>query len=517
MPARIAASVCFGIGFLAIASFLACSSTSAPDPGPRIESHALAEPQTTVLGQAVARRTAGHGGETGFELLTNGRDAFQSIIALVRLAEKTLDLQYYIWRANRTGRILLAELIAAADRGVRVRLLLDDMDLAWEDDELQKLSAHPNIEICIFNPFANRDVGLLDILFDFNRINHRMHNKAFIADNSVAVIGGRNVGDRYFSANEQANYRDLDLYVAGPLVRDASKSFDRFWNSEWSVPVAYIDEDGNGEGTIAALKAKLEEAVAAGESPYDIVKDTDAARTLVAQRFGRLIWTDRARLLADYPNKPKTKKSVVLNNVDPMLDWKLQHALLLEMAYLVPGENGVKRLCGLVDDGIEVRVLTNSFQSTDVVTAYAGYRKFRDALVKCGVEIYEMRTDAGFVKRDWNWLKPTSSAYLHTKAAVMDGEDVFIGSFNLDPRSIKLNTEIALVVRNKRLAAQVTRFITDGMKPANAHRLKMIDGDLVWIGKEDDPDARIRSEPGIHTWRGFVTMLMAQLPIEGQL
>ena len=408
-------------------------------------------------------------------------------------------------------------MIGAADRGVRVRLLLDDMDLAWKDDELQKLSAHPNIEICIFNPFANRDVGLLDIVFDFNRINHRMHNKAFIADNSVAVIGGRNVGDRYFSAHEEANYRDLDLYVAGPLVREASKSFDRFWNSEWSVPVAYIDDDGDGDGTIPALKARLEAAVSTGERPYDIIKDTAAARKLATQRFERLIWTDKVRLLADYPNKPETKELVVLDNVDSMLDWKLQRELLLEMAYLIPGDSGVKRLCGLVDEGVAVRVLTNSFQSTDVVTAYAGYRKFRKSLVECGVEIYEMRTDASFVKRDWNWLKPTSSANLHTKAAVMDGEDVFIGSFNLDPRSIKLNTEIALVVRSKRLAEQVTAFITDGMKPTNAHRLKLIDGDLVWVGKENDADALMKSEPGIHTWRGFVTMLMAQLPIEGQL
>jgi putative cardiolipin synthase len=506
-----------GLGVFASASLVACSGGSKSEPRPVVKSYYVAETGSTLLGQTVAKWADEREGASGFELLTTGRDAFQSMVALVRLAEKTLDLQYYIWRADRTGRILLAELIAAADRGVRVRLLLDDMDLAWEDDELQKLSSHRQIEVRIFNPFANRDAGLPEILFDLKRINHRMHNKAFIADNSVAVIGGRNVGDRYFSVNERANYRDLDLYVAGRLVHEASASFDMFWNSEWSVPVAYIDADGDGEGRIPALKAKLENAITSGESPYDIVENTDSAQTLVARRFERLIWTDQARLLADFPNKPETKESVVLNQIVPMLNGDLQRELLLEMAYLIPGTRGVKRLCRLVDEGIKVRILTNSFQSNDVVAAYAGYRKFRESLVGCGVELFEMRTDADFVKRDWNWLKPSSAAYLHTKAAVMDGDYVLIGSFNVDPRSVELNTEIALAVRNKRLAEQVTKFITDGMKPANAYHLKLVDGELVWSGKEGDKDAHIKDEPGIHSWRGFITTLMAQLPIDDQL
>jgi putative cardiolipin synthase len=502
--------------FITLASIVACSNASVPESGPRVETHALENPGSTALGRS-AQGHAPADTESGFELLTTGREAFQAIVALTRLAEKTLDLQYYIWRANRTGRILLAELLAAADRGVRVRILLDDMDLAWEDEELKKLSTHPNIEICIFNPFENRDVGLLDILFDFNRINHRMHNKAFIADNSVAVIGGRNVGDRYFSADDQANYRDLDLFVIGPLVRDASRSFDKFWNSAWSVPVEYIDEGGNGDGTIAALEARLEQAIQSGKNPYDIVKNRDAARDLVEDTFGGLIWSADARLLADYPNKPKTKESVVLEKVEPVLEWSTEKELLLEMAYLIPGDSGVERLCGLVDDGIAVRVLTNSFQSTDVVTAYAGYRKYREALVRCGVEIYELRTNASFVKRDWNWLKPSSVANLHTKAGVIDGETVLIGSFNIDPRSIRLNTEIALLVRSKELARQVTKFITDGLSPENAYRVKLHDGELVWIGDDAEGQKTRKDEPGVQSWRGFVTMVMAQLPIEGQL
>ncbi|MEX2614747.1 MAG: phospholipase D family protein [Alphaproteobacteria bacterium] len=500
-----------------MASLPGCSGAEVPETGPRVKSFALEQPESTPLGKSVARASGMNQGASGFELLTSGRDAFQAIVALVRLSRKTLDLQYYIWRANRTGRLLMAEVIAAADRGVRVRLLLDDMDIAWEDDELRKLSAHPNIEICIFNPFENRDAGLLDILFDFQRITHRMHNKAFIADNSVAVIGGRNVGDRYFSVDDQSNYRDLDLYVAGPIVREASRTFDRFWNSEWSIPIAYIDEDGNGDGAVSALQATLREAVAFGDTPYDLVQDIDAARDLVDARFERLIWTESARLLADRPNKAKTKRSHVLTKMEAMLDVSLQHELLLEMAYLIPGEKGLEWLCGLVDEGIKVRVLTNSFLSNDVLTAYAGYRKYREDLVACGVEIFEMRPHAEFVKRDWNWLKPTSAANLHTKAAVIDGELVLIGSFNLDPRSIRLNTEIALAVRNERLAGQVRKFITDGMKPDNAYRLKAVDGDLVWVGEVKDGKRLKRTEPGIASWRGFITILLSTLPNESQL
>ena len=517
-PLRRAASHFFvGVSLIAFVSMPACSTVPPQQDGAKAVTHALARPQATTLGRLVAARARKHDGATGFELVTSGRRAFQSLVALCRLADKTLDLQYYIWRANRTGRILLAELIAAADRGVRVRLLLDDVDLAWKDDELQRLSAHPNVEVRLFNPFLGRESGVFDVLFDFDRITHRMHNKVFIADNSIAAIGGRNVGDRYFSANEQANYRDLDLLAAGPVVRQASASFDNFWNSDWSVPVAKVDRETSADDNITALKLKLKRTLQADKNPYKVTDERAAAWTLVEKTFGRLVWTKQAEVLADDPNKPKTRKSKVLQGVRPLLDGSLQHELLLEMAYLIPGDDGVKKLCQLVHDGIKVRILTNSFRSTDVIMAYAGYRKFREGLVRCGVGLFEMRPDARFVRRDWNWLKPTSTANLHTKAAVLDGEDVLIGSINFDPRSIHLNTEIALIVRSRELAFQVTKFIADGMAPENAYRLDRKDGDLVWIGRDEGKAIRRNDEPGFNSWRALVTMLIAELPIEGQL
>ena len=517
VPQRAVASFRLSLWLIALVVMVACSGVPVPHPGTRPSTHALAKPAATTLGRLVAARVEKHDGASGFELVTTGRQAFRSLISLSRLAEKTLDLQYYIWRANRTGRILLAEVIAAADRGVRVRLLLDDVDLAWKDRELQRLSSHPNVEVRIFNPFVGRESGFFDVLFDFDRVNHRMHNKVFIADNSVAVIGGRNVGDRYFSADEQANYRDLDLYAAGPIVHRASASFDNFWNNGWSIPIGKVDGDSNAKKNVEALRRELKNNIQAGANPYPFSDKQASTRKLIEKAFDRLVWTKRAEILADDPNKPNTHNSLVLQGVRSLFDGNLHREVLLEMAYLIPGDNGVKMLCRLVRDGSKVRILTNSFLSTDVITAYAGYRKFRDDIVRCGVDLYEMRPDANFVRRDWNWLKPSSTAYLHTKAAVLDQRDVFIGSFNFDPRSIRLNTEIALVVRSRKLAKQVTAFVTGGMEPDNAYHLEMKNGDLVWIGRDENKTVKRDDEPGFGSWRGFVTMLIAQLPIEDQL
>ncbi len=199
------------------------------------------------------------------------------------------------------------------------------------------------------------------------------------------------------------------------------------------------------------------------------------------------------------------------------LEGTIERDLLIEMAYLIPGEDGVAALCRLVDKGVRVRVLTNSFASNDVVTAYSGYRKYREPLVRCGVDLYEMRTDAGFVRDKWTWVKPSSTAYLHSKAAVVDGQDVVVGSFNMDPRSIDLNTEIALLVRSRRLAADVTDFIEDGMSPPNAYRLALEDGDLVWIERNGGAPRRLESEPGGTFWRSLTSKVISLFPLDGQL
>jgi putative cardiolipin synthase len=495
-----------------------CLWTAPPDTKLGAPSFAITSATSTTIGGLAARYASVRPGESGFVLLTMGREAYLELTSLVRLAEKTLDLQYYIWRADRTGRELFEEILRAAERGVRVRLLLDDMDLSWADDALEKLSALPNLEIRIFNPFVGRETGLVDLVFDYRRINHRMHNKVFVADNSIAVLGGRNVGDQYFSINEEGNYRDLDLYAVGPIVRAVSASFDDFWNSPWSVPISSIEGGESEQITFAAAYKMLSTEETAGGQPLEELEHVRAHPELrVKKALDRLIWTDKTELLVDRADKPATDESELLKEARAELKGTLRGELLLETAYLIPGDRGVERLCRNVRDGIRVRVLTNSFASNDVITAYAGYRKFREPLLRCGVELYEMRADAGFVKTEWNWAKPTSSAYLHTKAAVLDMQDVVIGSFNMDPRSIKFNTEIALLVRSPQLAQQVADFIEGGMEVSNAYRLILDEGSVVWLGEVNGEKKRLYEEPGGGAWRWVVSEFLSLLPIEGQL
>jgi putative cardiolipin synthase len=473
---------------------------------------------STPIGNLAARYTSERPKESGFALITSGREAYLELTSLVSVAEKTLDLQYYIWRADTTGRELFEAILHAAERGVRVRLLLDDMDLSWADNALEKLGALPNLEIRIFNPFSGRETGLVDLVFDYRRVNHRMHNKVFVVDNSIAVLGGRNVGDQYFSNNEEGNYRDLDLYAVGPIVRAVSASFDDFWNSPWSIPIRSIDGEKSEPITFADAYRTLRREDTGAKQPRDDLEDARAhPEQRVKRALNKLIWTEKAELLVDRADKPATAESELLKEARAELKGTLRRDLLLETAYLIPGDDGVERLCRRVRDGIRVRILTNSFTSNDVITAYAGYRKFREPLLRCGVELYEMRADAGFVKTEWNWAKPTSSAYLHTKAAVLDMHDVIVGSFNMDPRSIKFNTEIALLVRSPQLAKEVADFIEGGMEISNAYRLSLEDGEIVWLGDVDGETKRLYDEPGGDVWRWVVSKVLSLLPIEGQL
>lgn len=505
------------IGTAAI-SIAGCAVTPPIAPDERPRSFAIEHPVTTTLGRIHLRHAENRPKASGFRLITTGRDAFNVLLALSRIAEKSLDLQYYIWRADRTGHLMLGAVLDAAKRGVRVRLLLDDMDLEWGDGALERLSFHPNIEVRLFNPFAAREFGMADILFDFGRITHRMHNKAFIADNSVAIVGGRNVGDQYFSVNEAANYRDLDLLAAGPIVRDVSASFDEFWNSAWSVPIGAISEANGARAGVATLRSIVGRGSVA--SADDLYAERGSRRSPVAtleDTYARLVWTDEAVLLVDRANKPATEEPTLVQEMRAALSGAIRKEALLEIAYLIPGDSGVDLLCSAVEAGIRIRVLTNSFASNDVLSAYGAYRKFREPLVRCGVELYEMRADPDFVRTEWRWLSPSSDAYLHTKAAVLDDEHVLVGSFNMDPRSVSLNTEIALLVRNRQLAKEATEFIENGMSPDNAWRLAMEGEDIVWVEDSGGVTKRLDSEPGGDLWRSLVSSVISLLPIEDHL
>jgi putative cardiolipin synthase len=504
--------------FLTLA-LVALSACAAPPPAvERTVSFALESPEATTLGRNMVRPAMQHPGMSGFNLIASGREDFEARVALAALAEKTLDLQYFIWNGDETGRLVLASVLAAADRGVRVRILLDDLHLAGKDFNLAVLNAHRNVEVRLFNPFEWRSNRWADFLADFPRLDHRMHDKALIVDNAVAVVGGRNIGDHYFAVDGEANFRDLDLFAVGPVVQEISGTFDAFWNSDWSVPIHALAPERPTARDVQALVAQVDRLPSEGRSfPFKTAVDPRSASAPVERLTAHLIW-GKATLLADRPDKPQTSRSGIVDTLRGEIGGTVDRELLLESAYFIPAGSGTEHLCDLVKRGVRVRVLTNSFASNDEFSAYAGYAKYREDLLRCGVELYEMQADPSFVRRYWTWLKTRSVAQLHTKAAVLDRRQVFIGSFNMDPRSARLNTELALLVESPELAARVAAFIDTGMQPDNAYRLELDQaGHLVWLARDHGKLVRFDHEPGIDFWHSLSAAFLSILPIESQL
>ena len=505
-----------GISLLLLLVLALAGCASLPTDYPRTPSQALETPEQTKTGAKLARLSEKHAGDSGFAILRHGRAAFTSRIAMAAVAEKTLDLQYYIWEADTTGRILAERLLEAADRGVRVRLLLDDINLKGRDNIVAAMDAHENIEIRLFNPFSNRGIPALDFLTDFNRVNHRMHNKMMVMDNSVAILGGRNIGNHYFGVDTQANFRDLDIMAAGPVVQDVSSVFDHFWNGKWSVPIAALVEEPQTEADLLLVRESLREKIAGESYPYPLDQDVRQLRNYLQSTENAFVWA-RGSVEWDDPaeiGKEGRTSSMVEALARRMR--KLDTELLIESAYFVPMEKGVASLGALVERNIKVRILTNSLLSNDVLAAHAGYAKRRKELVRSGVALYELRPDAGI--EDQQLFAGTSKAALHTKAMVFDRKDLFIGSLNLDPRSGVINTEIGLHVESPQLAAQVIKYMDEGVQPENSYRVQLdADGKLEWVTETNGRTERYSKDPGASFWQRCVSAFIEILPVEGQL
>jgi len=504
----------FGLLFLGLL-FTGCASV--PEDYPRTTSTAYPDYLDTALGQLFEKAAVQHPGESGFAIIRRGRAAFTDRIALAELAEKSLDLQYYLWDDDATGRILAERLIRAADRGVRVRVLVDDIGLAGRDAGIAALDAHPNIEVRIFNPFARRDSRFFDFLLDMDRVNHRMHNKTMIADNAVAIIGGRNVGDIYFQVATEANYRDLDIAAAGPIVRDISNVFDHFWNGDWAVPIgALVDRPYTEQDLQARVDRMRERIIAEEDYPYPLDEDVALLKAHLTSARDELIWA-RGQIVWDDPVAMREGKfeGSMQESLFTKLD-SLHEELLIESPYFVMQEPGLEKSWELRERGVRVRVLTNSLASNDVIAAHAGHAKHREELLQNGVELYEMRADAGVIQK--RIVAAKSRAALHTKAIVFDREAVFIGSFNLDPRSAFINTEGGLYVESPELAKQLIAYMDEGALPENSYRVLLDDdGDLVWVTEIDGEEVRYDEEPGATFTKTLMANLIMILPVQGQL
>ena len=493
--------------------------TTEPRPGyPRTLSTAFEDPASTRLGQFFGPAADQHPGLSGFSLLSQGREAFIARLALADLAERSLDMQYYVWDGDTTGRIIVEHVMKAADRGVRVRLLVDDPFYKDSDSVKAGLDAHPNVEIRLFNPLTNRRWSILDFIFDFGRVNRRMHNKLMVADNAAAIVGGRNIGDIYYGVNTFANYRDLDVLAAGPVVRDLSGVFDRFWNSPSTVPIAAIVDRAHDVVDLDAIRIRLREAIAAADYPYPIDQELDQLAAQGAELRDNLVWA-QGRIVADDPESiaPGKESDDVIEFIRTRVA-QLKEELLVELPYFVLPARAQATVKALHERNVRVRVLTNSLASNDMLPAHSGYAKTRRRLLENGMELYELRPDTDAFRPGWSILSGRSRAALHAKAMAFDGEAVFIGSFNLDPRSAVINTEAGLYIESPELAKRLAVYMAAGVVPANSYRVFLDPkGDIVWETERNGQRVRYRDEPETGFRRRFVAKLWKLLPIDLQL
>ncbi|RZT97947.1 phospholipase D family protein [Rivibacter subsaxonicus] len=513
------------VQFTAVLSALV-GCASLPSQEGRGESHAIEKTADTRLGQIAVRAAAPHPGQSACMALPDGVEALVARLALAGRAERSLDLQYYIWHDDLTGRYLTEALLRAADRGVRVRVLLDDVGARADDQVLSSLDAHPNIEIRLFNPVAWRSLRLLGTAADFGRVNRRMHNKAFVADNQVAILGGRNIGDEYFGAPGDVAFGDLDVLTTGRVVPEVSASFDRYWNSSHAYPIATLLGRPGDPAQLAALRGRLANYVAAQR---DSAYASEATESWLESRAGngpRLHW-GQVRLLADDPDKIELSADEIATqratNRSPTAS-PVRRELLIVSPYFVPGDKGVAALAALVARGVRVTVLTNSLAATDVGAVHAGYARQRKALLVAGVRLYELRPhadkDSEPAARRKKDTFGSSRASLHAKTFIFDRESVFIGSLNLDPRSLYLNTEVGLVCESAALSAMLADGIERGLDSATWQVLLEDDTSgrrLAWMQKDGETFKKLDAEPEVGTLRKLGVWLLGLLPIESQL
>ena len=499
-----------------LVTLLAAGCASLPPLEPRVETRALADTATTALGRVVAKAQAAHQGLSGVDPLPLPLDAFAARMVLAGAAERSLDVQYYIWHGDATGYLLFEALWRAAARGVRVRLLLDDANTRGLDDTIATLDAHPNIEVRLYNPFVQRAARGLAFATDFARLNRRMHNKAFIADNQVAIMGGRNIGDEYFAAGEDIAFRDLDVIVAGAVVPDISAAFDLYWNSASAYPAAKILPAAPPDAA-AALEARFAAMSAdpAAAAYLDAVRRTPLLRQILGGSLGAE-WT-AARLLRDDPAKTldSTERKDVLLLTDLLNQIGRPRASFdLVSPYFVPGEAGTAALGRLARDGVSVRVLTNSWAATDVGAVHAGYAKRRCALAQAGVRLYELKRSAVLPGRPKNGhgdeVQPTS---LHAKTFAIDRERIFVGSFNFDPRSAALNTEMGLLIDSPSLAQRLAAAL-DRDAPQNAYEVRPGGECVEWIERTGGGEVVHATEPDTTPASRAWIELLGALPIE---
>lgn len=477
----------------------------------------LVAPAATELDRALVPLLAAYPGRTGTVLINSGLDAFTARALSARAAGRSLDLQYYIWHNDLTGRLLALEAWQAAERGVRVRILLDDTNGHGQDKPLLALDAHPNIEVRVYNPFRNRrgPRRVLETLVRALRVNHRMHNKAWIADGRMAVIGGRNLGDEYFSAAADTNFRDLDLLLAGPAVADAEAIFDGFWNSDAVVPIRQLARADHVRLTALIRDAQTKALGPAARAYLRRAEASPGAQDYLTRQL-HAYWIKDIHVLSDPVQKWRR------DDRDGWLARQLaneiagaERSVLLISPYFVPGKRGTAELVKLKQRGVAVGIVTNSLAANDVPAVHSGYARYRKPLLAGSVALYELRAQG---KPGSAGLFGSGGASLHTKAFAVDRTRGFVGSFNLDPRSANLNTEMGVLFEDRGLVEALRAEYERLASPAQSYMVKLNDARrLQWEDRSARPPTRSSREPDAGLGRRLLARLFGWLPIESQL
>jgi putative cardiolipin synthase len=523
-------------GTLLIGALMAACSTLPPGHDyPRIESSALAGPEHTRLGRMLESAARQHPGKSGFRLLSFGVDAYLTRMQMIDEAERTLDLQYSIFRGDDTGRLMTGAALRAADRGVRVRILMDDGERITGDDQISPLTAHRSIEIRFYNPFAYRGTSHVirgvEYIFNHSRLDYRMHNKLMVVDNAVALIGGRNIGDQYFQIDSDEQYADNDVFAVGPIVKRLSASFDEFWNHPLSIPKEALSASKSSRGALTAHRGlTIDEPAQADADGIDLIGRVNSGEPFAGMISGRLplVWAP-AQIISDSPDKKSVSDGSMVGRLmhRPVASATLaaQSEVLMITPYLIPGDEGLELFRDLRRRDVRVRILTNSLISSTIVLAHSGYMSYRVPLLEDGVELFEIRAELGNTRGSGQTaaMSRHGTYSLHAKVFVFDRQRIFVGSMNFDQRSMHLNTEIGLLIDSPELALELARRFEAMVQPANAYELLLQPNNsgkeqhLIWRTLEDDQMVDLQKEPARSAAQTLLVRFLSLLPLDSTL
>lgn len=509
-----------------------CASLPRGADYPKQASSAIA-PMDGKLSRAIVSPKGAAPDTSGFRMLSAGVDGLAVRLEMIGSAERSLDLQYYIFRNDESGSLIAQALLAAADRGVRVRLLVDDGETVAGDENVFALAAHPLIQIRIYNPFDYRGHSTLgrgvDFLLHKKRLDHRMHDKLMVVDNALALIGGRNIGDQYFQIDPDSQFGDDDVAVAGPMVRQLSGVFDQFWNSDSSIPAAALDRAHTSDGALTKYRTALDARRQHSAFQADLLRRVTTGEPFAAIMSGRtpLVWA-HARLVYDSPDKASTTAGSEGKMTSAAVAEQTSEAtteVLMVTPYFVPTPKEFALIARERERNVRVSILTNSLESAPDLAAQSGYIHYRKAMLADGVELHEIRALLGSTRGsgEGKAIASRGNYALHAKLYVFDRKSVFVGSFNFDQRSKRLNTEIGLIISSPELAAQTAARFDSLTQPGNSYSLALQDaGDgkgprVVWKTEVGGEAVEYTHEPARNEWQKVQMRLLSLLPLDKEL